>query len=355
MRVAASGHGLPGSGKSTLAAQLGAALGGLVLSKDTVKEALADAAGPAVDGRVLGGVTMDVIWALSRAAADTVVVDSFWHRTRDIEFAGAGLQTVGADHAVEVRCQVPPEVARARYIRRRRHDVHADGQHLATDWADWATDATPLGLCPVLPVDTTRPVDLPDLSQRLTGFGISGFDHGEGGRDLDVEDNDDDLARLWASLPRKRVGAGVIILDPDGRVLLVNPTYKLGWEGPGGLVEAGESPRSAASREILEELGIDLEIGPMLLCDWAAPGHRPDDGVMFLYQGGQIDEQAIRLASGELSEWRWCAKQDVRELLHPAKARRVNAAIDARLGGAFTELEDGYRVVSASWGRRRSH
>ena len=39
-----------------------------------------------------------------------------------------------------------------------------------------------------------------------------------------------------------RVGAGVLFRDGAGRVLLVKPTYKNGWEIPGGYVERGESP-----------------------------------------------------------------------------------------------------------------
>ena len=49
-----------------------------------------------------------------------------------------------------------------------------------------------------------------------------------------------------ATLPRKRMGAGVLLSDELGRVLLVEPTYKPSWEVPGGVVEADESPRAAA-------------------------------------------------------------------------------------------------------------
>lgn len=53
------------------------------------------------------------------------------------------------------------------------------------------------------------------------------------------------------------VAAGVLLFDEDDRVLLVDPTYKAGWEFPGGVVEAARprpapvcarSPRKPASR-----------------------------------------------------------------------------------------------------------
>lgn len=44
------------------------------------------------------------------------------------------------------------------------------------------------------------------------------------------------------------VAAGTLFVDPDGRVLLVHPTYKAGWDMPGGHVEPGESPARLARR-----------------------------------------------------------------------------------------------------------
>ncbi|MGH3504259.1 MAG: NUDIX domain-containing protein [Nocardioidaceae bacterium] len=66
-----------------------------------------------------------------------------------------------------------------------------------------------------------------------------------------------------------RVAAGVIIHDAHGRVLLVKPTYKAGWEVPGSYVKPDESPRTAAAREVHEELGASIEPGRLLAVDWA--------------------------------------------------------------------------------------
>ncbi|RZU50119.1 putative kinase [Krasilnikovia cinnamomea] len=154
-------NGLPGSGKSTLGPALASGLGAEFLSKDRIKEALAGAIGVVPPG--LGVVAMETVWALAARIPGAVVVDSWWFRPRDLEHARAGLLGAGAAAAVEVWCDVPSEVARARYVARRRAAVHADAQRLATDWADWAARGEPLALGPVLRVDTTRRVDLPAL------------------------------------------------------------------------------------------------------------------------------------------------------------------------------------------------
>jgi 8-oxo-dGTP diphosphatase len=152
---------------------------------------------------------------------------------------------------------------------------------------------------------------------------------------------------FWDSLPRKRVGAGVVVVDDAGRVLLVEPTYKPGWEVPGGMVEAGESPRSAAGREVLEELGVEVSVGRLLVIDWGPPGRRPDDGLMLLYECSSFDVTTIALQVDELRSWRWCDPAEMRERTTPFMARRLSAAISAIADGTVLELEDG-TVVSRS-------
>jgi 8-oxo-dGTP diphosphatase len=56
----------------------------------------------------------------------------------------------------------------------------------------------------------------------------------------------------------------MLLTDGSDRLLIVEPTYKPRWELPGGAVEYGESPRAAAMREVLEELGIHREAGALL-------------------------------------------------------------------------------------------
>ncbi|MBB5469118.1 MULTISPECIES: NUDIX hydrolase [unclassified Paraburkholderia] len=55
------------------------------------------------------------------------------------------------------------------------------------------------------------------------------------------------------------VSCGIVLLDPDGRVLLAHATETTHWDIPKGQGEAGEAPHVTALREMVEETGIALE------------------------------------------------------------------------------------------------
>ena len=71
--------------------------------------------------------------------------------------------------------------------------------------------------------------------------------------------------RLYPDRPI--VGVGAVILDGEGRVVLIKRRYeplKGHWSLPGGMVEVGETLEAALSREMLEETGLVVNIGPVV-------------------------------------------------------------------------------------------
>lgn len=150
----------------------------------------------------------------------------------------------------------------------------------------------------------------------------------------------------FASMPRKRIGAGIVAVDDQMRVLLVEPTYKSNWEVPGGLVELREPPREAVARECREELGIDVEVGRLLVMDWVPPRRLPDDGLMLLYAAGPIDSTQIVLPPEELKSWLWCDREMLAERLSDFMFRRMEAALEAIASGTVAELQNGFVASS---------
>ncbi|MEV5899120.1 NUDIX hydrolase [Streptomyces sp. NPDC052127] len=155
-----------------------------------------------------------------------------------------------------------------------------------------------------------------------------------------------DFATYIASLPRVLAGAAAIFRDAEGRVLLVEPNYRAGWALPGGTIESdtGESPRQAARRETLEEIGLDRELGRLLAVDWVLGPDRPPL-MAYVYDGGVLDaddRKAIRLQASELLSWRLVPREELTDYLPGALGHRVLAALDALADGSTTaELENG--------------
>ncbi|WP_329137884.1 NUDIX hydrolase [Streptomyces sp. NBC_01476] len=157
-----------------------------------------------------------------------------------------------------------------------------------------------------------------------------------------------DFATYLAGLPRILAGANTLFRSADGRVLLVEPNYRDDgtWTLPGGTIESdeGETPRQAAHRETLEEIGLDITPGALLAVDWVVGPGRPALS-SYLYDGGVLDEEqlaAIRLQVEELDSWELSTPEDLERYLTPGATRRVRAALAAlRAGTGTAELVNG--------------
>lgn len=63
------------------------------------------------------------------------------------------------------------------------------------------------------------------------------------------------------------IGVGVAVFNAGGEVLLAqrgNPPRQDEWSLPGGLIDLGETLADAASREVREECGIEIEVGGLI-------------------------------------------------------------------------------------------
>ncbi len=148
---------------------------------------------------------------------------------------------------------------------------------------------------------------------------------------------------LNSFLPRKRAISQMLIRSADGRVLLCQLTYKKDWDLPGGVVEVSESPQLAVSREVSEELGLEIEAGPLVLTDWLPPWGGWDDAVCLVFDGGVHEDSlvdGIVREAREIRSARFCTLDEVHELCTDFTARRVVAAlrnVSENPGPAYTE------------------
>ncbi|MCD2197681.1 NUDIX domain-containing protein [Actinomycetospora endophytica] len=80
------------------------------------------------------------------------------------------------------------------------------------------------------------------------------------------------------------VAVVAVVLDDDGRVLMIERTDNGKWALPGGAQELGESVRDAAVRETREETGIDVEVSGVV-------GIYSDPKHVIAYDDGEVRQE----------------------------------------------------------------
>ncbi len=129
--------------------------------------------------------------------------------------------------------------------------------------------------------------------------------------------------------PGFTVGSMCFIERNDGALLLVQLSYRNRWGVPGGLLKRGEDPAAAARREVLEEVGVEVELlgEPAVVVEAeprrvdlifrarVAPGHDPADASP---------------RSPEIVAVRWFPLDDLPELQHETSGALVALARSAR-------------------------
>lgn len=226
---------------------------------------------------------------------------------------------------------------------RLRDGVISGAIHVPLSVLEWRVDAASGHPSPALAGRTDRLIlicrdgyssSLAALRLRELGFGattdvIGGF-------------------RAWfaAGLPVQLVdarpsvfGAATVIVR-DERVLLVRHTYgELNWEIPGGGADPGESAEQAARREALEETGVTLGGLRLTGVYWEPQGALGWHHFVFRTDLAPDSPEPHVADTGEISECRWFAVDQLPRPLSDFTARRIEDALSGRPAGVFVVSE----------------
>lgn len=125
-------------------------------------------------------------------------------------------------------------------------------------------------------------------------------------------------------LPRQPGTARALITDEQGRWLLVGDD-RPHWYLPGGLIKQDEAPTVACEREVLEETGLTITVGALLVVAWhAATGPGRYARWSLIFDGGPADSaQPLRLHDNEVHSARWEGPDEALGMLTPAIAHRL--------------------------------
>jgi hypothetical protein len=101
---------------------------------------------------------------------------------------------------------------------------------------------------------------------------------------------------------------------------------------------------------VLEELGVEITVGPLVAVDWA-PHPSEGDKLLFIFAGGRVTQEDIErfvLQPNEIAEVRSVRLSDVGSSTVDRLAKRITSAVAAIHGSDAVYLEHGanpYRLA----------
>jgi ADP-ribose pyrophosphatase YjhB (NUDIX family) len=148
-------------------------------------------------------------------------------------------------------------------------------------------------------------------------------------------------AEVDCLLPRRRCSTGVLLVDGEGRLLLVKPAYRDEWLVPGGVVEPNETPAQAALRELIEETGIEAHLTGLVCVDAVPAHHGFSESIHFLFSAKAApDALAKARADGkEIIDVAWIDLDEARRRVPASLARRL-ATVQSGAHGYFENGDD---------------
>lgn len=160
-----------------------------------------------------------------------------------------------------------------------------------------------------------------------------------------ITDKESQSAAYYNSRPRKSVGAGVLIFNQHGELLIVKPNYLDRWLWVGGGVEEDETPLAAAIRECREEIGVTLTGLKLAFVHYLS--QKPNgqkEGIQFVFTVPKVDDNFISkliLGEDEIDDAKFVGINKLANYVSAHRASAVRSYVNNATDGMGLYLEDG--------------
>jgi len=142
-------------------------------------------------------------------------------------------------------------------------------------------------------------------------------------------------------LPRRVSSATMQLENDQGQVLVVKANYKSYWAFPGGIIDPDETPKEAAIRETLEEVGIDVPPEQVEFVAVVSRKSKLAETYQFVFKAPLLTEQVdhIILQASEIEAYDLVTRDDVTA---NTEGRRYGKVVEHWLGGQSGYIEQAF-------------
>jgi ADP-ribose pyrophosphatase YjhB (NUDIX family)/predicted kinase len=391
--------GLPAAGKTTLSVWLSKQLAIPFINKDAIKEILYDGLGWSDRewSKKLGAASIEIMFYIAQAslmAGRSIILDTpLRPDLASVEISALVRQTHTG--TIQIICRADPAVAYQRFEQRAmagiRHPGHLDMQTLGEAKASFAQNR-PLRLDidgEVIEVDTndfstlryepvlaqiqsimgkTPPMSMDLASKialwadRLRDISAQGLQWAENNYDktryralqdtamemyaLASGESLEELEPLRATLFSRHtpLTAGeAAVIDPNGKILLMQRADDRTWSLPVGGLEVGETPVEGVVREVLEETGVRCEAVTLVgvfdsrLCGYYSRHHI----YILTFLCRPTGDNPSQFQGDETMDIGWFAEGELPEAIHPGHVKRISEAFRIWRGDQRTYFDRG--------------
>ena len=101
------------------------------------------------------------------------------------------------------------------------------------------------------------------------------------------------------------------VIPRNGKVLVVRDLIDDTWDLPGGRLHKAEDMAEGLRREVLEEIGLEITVGPVIFTDQFVRKRDNIPNVIIAHLCRMDEHTTLTLAKDEIAEAKWIGKEEL--------------------------------------------